>query len=206
MMTMKTPTSRLLMLLASLLAACLLGGCVTSRGAPQTVFDLGIAAPPQNAALPALIVADPNVPPWLDSFEMFYRLNYANDHQLRPYTNSRWSMPPAQLFTQRLRSSIAAAGGTVLSPTENASNVPLTLRLDADDFSQIFDSADRSAGVITIRASLFAQRELIAQKTFSIRAEAPSSDAGGGARALASASDMLIADLLQWLSAASAKK
>jgi cholesterol transport system auxiliary component len=137
---------------------------------------------------------------------MFYRLSYANDHQLRPYTNSRWSMPPVQLFTERLRASIAAAGGQVLSPTENASNVPLMLRLDGDDFSQEFDSAAHSTGNITIRASLFSQRILIAQKTFSVHADASSNDAAGGARALSNGSDMLIADMLHWLAEASTRK
>jgi cholesterol transport system auxiliary component len=195
-------------MIALLAATGLLSACGTYKGAPQVVFDLGTAPklPAMTMAMPSVLVADPNVAPWLDSFEMFYRLSYANDHQLRPYTNSRWSMPPVQLFTERLRASIAAAGGQVLSPTENASNVPLMLRLDGDDFSQEFDSAAHSTGNITIRASLFSQRILIAQKTFSVHADASSNDAAGGARALSNGSDMLIADMLHWLAEASTRK
>lgn len=147
-----------------------------------------------------MLVAEPNVPPWLDSFEIFYRLNYANDRQLHPYTNSRWSMPPLQLFEQRLKASIADAGGQVLSVSENANNVPLVLHIDADDFTQYFDQPDLSNGKINLRASLFNHRNLVAQKTFSRQAIAPSNDAAGGARALSAASDLLIADMLKWLS------
>jgi cholesterol transport system auxiliary component len=193
-------------MIALLAASGLLAACSTYRGAPQVEFDLGMAPPQPPMSMPSVLVADPNVAPWLDSFEMFYRLSYANDHQLRPYTNSRWSMPPGQLFTQRLRAGIAASGGRVLSPTENAGNVPLMLRLDADDFSQNFDSATHSTGNITIRASLFSQRDLIAQKTFTVHADAPSGDAAGGARALSNASDTVIADMLHWLSESSAHK
>lgn len=194
-----------LFLITLLMTATLITGCAT-RGAPQLVFDLGMSTPQSSTRLPNMLVADPNVAPWLDGFEMYYRLSYANDHQLRPYTNSRWSMPPVQLFTQRLRASIAASGGGVLSPTENATNVPLLLRLDADDFSQNFDSAAHSTGNITIRASLFSQRNLIAQKTFTAHADATTSDATGGARALTAASDTMIADMLHWLAEVGAQK
>jgi len=193
-------------MIALLAATSLLSACGSYRSAPQIVFDLGTTPPQTALMMPNVLVADPNVAPWLDSFEMYYRLSYANDHQLRPYTNSRWSMPPVQLFTQRLRASIASSGGQVLSPTENAGNVPLMLRLDADDFSQNFDSAVHSTGNITIRASLFSQRNLVAQKTFTAHADAPTGDAAGGALALSNASDKLIADMLRWLSEASTHK
>ena len=153
-----------------------------------------------------MAVAEPNVPPWLDSIEIYYRLNYANDHQLRPYTNSRWSMPPLQLFVQRLKSRIAESGGSVLSSTENASNVPLVLHVDADDFSHAFANPERSSGQITLRVSLFNRRNLVAQKTFSRQATAPTNDAAGAARALSVAGDALIVDILQWLSALNLNK
>lgn len=208
-----TITSLLQNLCMAALACTLLSSCATYRGTPQVVFDLGTTQSPQPTQtqqhplqLPTIAVAEPNVPAWLDSIEMFYRLNYANDHQVRPYTNSRWSMPPIQLFAQRLKSSMAASGGKVLSSSESANNVPLVLHLEADDFTQAFDSADHSNGSITIRASVFDHRNLVAQKTFSAHAPSPSNDAAGGAKALSAASDQLINDILQWLSDSSLKK
>jgi len=171
------------------------------------IYDLGeLPVAHIDANLPPMVVVEPNVPPWLDSFELFYRLNYINENQLRPYTNSRWSTPPLQLFEQRLKSSLAAAGGQVLSASENANNVPFVLHIDADDFTQVFERADHSSGQITLRVSLFNHRNLIAQKNFSHQVPAPTSDAAGGAKALASASDACIVDILQWLTALDLKK
>jgi cholesterol transport system auxiliary component len=193
-----------------LIGCCLfLSACATYRSAPQLIFDLSENAPVpvhEVAGLPAIAVAEPNVPAWLDSFEIYYRLGYTNDHQLRPYTNSRWSTPPLQLFAQRLKSGVAAAGGQVLSATETANNVPLVLHIDADDFTQLFDSPEHSSGRVTLRASLFDHRNLVAQKSFSHQVVATSNDAAGGAKALANASDATIADILQWLSLLNLKK
>ena len=197
---MKTLSCRLLSFYAFLtLTVVLLGGCA-ARGVPQNVFDLGTPQPVQHdAGLPPISVAAPTMPSWLDSVEMAYRLDYANDQQLRPYTNSRWSMPPVQLFTQRLKSRLADAGGPVLSYAENASNVPFTLYIDADDFTQLFDRPDHSTGRIALRISLFNGRKLMAQKSFVAQSDATGNDAAGGARALTKASDAMIADILQWL-------
>ncbi|MFI4940432.1 MAG: ABC-type transport auxiliary lipoprotein family protein [Burkholderiales bacterium] len=180
---------------------CCLAGCTTYKGgAPQTIFDLGpLPAAQRIAGLKPISVANPGTPAWLDNREMYYRLSYADDRQLRQYGNSRWSMPPIQLFEQRLKARIAQAGGTVLSASEGAGNVPLNLHLEAEDFTQTFDSPAHSSGQITLRASVFNGRSLVAQKTFSGHADAPTLDASGGARSLSDASDAVITDILQWL-------
>lgn len=182
-------------------------GCATYKTAPQVLFDLGaMSAGPRIDSLRPIGVAEPNVPPWLDNYEMYYRLNYANDQQLHPYANSRWSMPPIQLFEQRLKLRIAQAGGLVLSASESAGNVPLVLHIEADDFTQTFDSPTHSSGRIALRASIFNGRNLMAQKSFSGQAGATSHDASGGARALSAASDAVIADILQWLTELTSKE
>src|SRR6476661_2501790 len=87
----------------------LLGACATKVESP-TLYDLGLLRTPTDFAVPAnfpaLSVAEVNAPAWLDSQMMFFRLAYANDQQPRPYAASRWSMPPSQLFGQRLKSRI----------------------------------------------------------------------------------------------------
>lgn len=190
-----------------------LSGCAT-RTETQTLYDLGplrsatadSAAPAAaSAPLPALSVAEVNAPAWLDSPLIFFRLSYANDQQPRPYANSRWTMPPAQLFGQRLKSRLAQAGGIVLAAADGAANVPL-LRIEADDFTQSFDGPAQSGVHIAMRASVFNVRTLVAQKTFVRQAAAPSADAAGGARALAVASDALIGDMIAWLAALPIKK
>lgn len=195
---MKKITRFLLILLGCALAA----GCAT-RSEPTVLYDLGPlrtdhVTSSQAGALPPLSMAEINAPAWLDSQLMYFRLGYANQQQTRPYANSRWSMPPAQLFGQRLKARIAQAGGVVLSATDGAAGLPL-LRLDADDMMQNFDSASHSTVQLSVRATVLSGRSPLAQKTFSRQALAPSADAAGGAAALAAASDALIDDMLLWL-------
>jgi cholesterol transport system auxiliary component len=193
---MTFPTSRLI----ALLLACLLFTSCTSMKKPQPgLFDLGLAPPAATIpALPPLALADVDTPEWLDSPAIFYRLNYASQHQPRPYANSRWSMPPAQLFAQRLKSRIVQGGSTLLSASDGAVGVPV-LRLEAEEFSQVFTSANQSEGLVAMRLSVLDGRRLLGQKSFLRRAPAPSADVEGGVAALAAASDAVIDDMLQWL-------
>lgn len=188
--------------LAALLLALLLAACAVVRPESPALFDLGpLPAPQAEAALPALppvSVGEIGVPTWLDRPLMFYRLSYANDQQPRAYAQSRWTMPPAQLVAQRLKSRITQAGGIALSTSDDAAGVPV-LHIDVDDFTQNFAARGRSAGQVALRASLFRGRSLIAQKTFLQRAPAPTPDAEGGARALAAASDAAITGIIRWL-------
>lgn len=178
---------------------CLLLSNCASRVAPPLLYDFGPLHPSSAAvAVPPVSVADINAPAWLDGSLMFYRLAYANELQPRPYAGSRWTMTPSQLIYQRLKTRIAQSGGTVLSATDGAANLPL-LRIEVDDFSQNFDSPAQSTGQVSLRASLFQGRSLVAQRTFTQQLPAPSADAAGGARALATASDAAITDIIAWL-------
>ena len=197
--------------LASLLLAgtVLLGGCATDKSKSLALYDLGpltsVQAGAPAASLPAISVAEVSAPAWLDTQMMYYRLLYANDQQPRPYAGSRWSMPPALLFGQRLKARIAQAGGIALSASDGATNVPL-LRIEADEFAQNFETVTQSTARIALRASVFNGRTLLAQKTFIHQLPAPSADAPGGARALALASDAAISDILVWLAGLPVKK
>lgn len=202
-------------LAGALLVTAALAGCASD--APRlALFDLGpihssirssIHSPIRSqqdaptalpASFPAISLADIQSPAWLDSQAMFYRLDYANDLQPKPYSASKWTMPPAQLFAQRLKSSLTRSGGVVIAAADGAINVPI-LRLEADDFSQHFESAGKSHGEVAIRASLFDGRILRAQKMFVRQVPAATADAQGGAAALAAASDAVIAEMSAWL-------
>lgn len=129
---------------------------------------------------------------------MFYRLAYADAQQPRAYATSRWVMPPAQLFEQRLKSRFGQAGNPLISVTDGALNVPL-LHCELDEFSQVFDSPASSRVTVTARVAVFQNRQLVAQQGFTQQRPASSADAAGGARALAIASDALIDDIAVWL-------
>lgn len=197
-----TPFKRLLPLwiaCAMLLAAC---GTAPPQSRPA-LFDLGPAAPragaPSAARLPPLAVADIQAPSWLETPQMYYRLNYASANQPQPYSASRWATPPVQLFGHRLRTRLSQAGGAVLTVQDGAVDVPV-LRIEADDFSQHFTAPGQSMALVTMRVSLFSGRTWLAQKSFSRQVPASTADAAGGAKALADASDAVIDDMVIWLS------
>jgi cholesterol transport system auxiliary component len=199
-------TTRLLIarLIATSFLAVLASGCTSiGKSDPVTLYDLGplrIDHPAALATLPPISIADIAAPEWLESRSMYFRLNYSNELQPRPYAESRWTMPPPQLLSQRLRSRIAYAGGVALNTSDGAFDMPV-LRIVADDFTQYFDAPGQSSGQVGLLASVFKGRKLLAQKTFVKQAPAPSPDAGGGAQALAAASDAALADLIAWLGA-----
>ena len=212
-MTMPQARRRHLRLAAGIAALAMISACsVVSRPDAAVLYDLGplrTQAPPsppspQSLSLPPLSIVDIQVPGWLDSSLIFYRLSYANEQQPRPYAQARWSMPPGQLLQQHLKSRIAQAGGAVLTPSSAAPNVPV-LRIEADDFTQIFSSPGQSIGQVSLRASVFRERTLVAQRSFVRQAPAPAADAAGGVRALADAGDAALGDMIAWLASLNLK-
>ena len=88
-----------------------------------------------------------------------------------------------------------------MSPRQRARGV--SLRLELEDFSQVFDSVDASRGVIVARASMvnLARRTLNAQKTFSVEKPASAANAEGGVRALSAAGNELVDAVVAWAAA-----
>lgn len=180
--------------------AMLLVSCATPQApALKAVYDFGPVIHPQPAqtsvrkntlALPELETSGS-----LDSPALLYRLQYADAHQLRPYAQARWSVPPAHLVRLRLRDALAAQG-PVAGYEGGASDV---LRVDLDEFSHVFESAEKSSGVIRLRVSLLRQDRLTAQTVVLASAPAPSQDAAGGVRALTAATDEAVRQLVVWL-------
>ncbi|HJV74615.1 MAG TPA: ABC-type transport auxiliary lipoprotein family protein [Noviherbaspirillum sp.] len=188
----------------------LLAGCAAGRGETASLYDFGPLPAQQSGAqsalpastplppLPPISIAEIQVPAWLDSTHIYYRLNYANSQQPRPYAHARWTMTPAQLLLQHLKARISQAGGVALAASHGAANIPV-LRIEADDFTQNFDAPAQSSAQVILRASVFRGRTLIAHKSFVMRAPAPAADAAGGAQALAAASDAAVTDMILWL-------
>ena len=187
---------------AACVCAALLSGCSTSSSSPKnTQFDFGpaiMSSAPAVAPIRAVVVTEVTGSAAFDNERMYYRLNYADALQSRAYTNSRWGATPLQLITQRLKSRIAQTGTKVLTPTDASDGMPI-LRSEIDDFTHSFDSTTQSYGQLVLRASLFHQHKLIDQKTFNRKIPATSTDAAGGARALAAATDAVAADINAWM-------
>ncbi|HSV55312.1 MAG TPA: ABC-type transport auxiliary lipoprotein family protein [Burkholderiaceae bacterium] len=191
-----------------------LSGCaLPDRPTRGTLYDFGpgaLAAQPSNrmAALPPLALADIESSGVLEGTSVLYRLGYADAQQLRPYAQARWSMPPAQLVRQRIREHLAQRRA-VLNAGEGAALVrsgglaPLVLRIELDEFSHWFESPTQSSGLIRLRATVVENtaggERLLAQRSVVVQRPAPSSDAPGGVRALAAATDGAAEEISQWL-------
>ncbi|AZP11595.1 ABC transporter [Undibacterium parvum] len=191
---------RLAKLCLSLSMATLLQACAGSATAPRFNYDFGalpISSLASNAKI-AISLADVSAPATLDSNAMLYRLDYDNAQMLRPYAQHRWSMPPAQLMTQRIKARMATADATVVSVADGVSDLPI-LKIDLDEFTQIFSSASQSHAQISLRATLVKRNKLIAQRYFSLATKSDSADAPGGAKAMQIAVDSSISEIMLWL-------
>ena len=192
--------------LALVLGLCVFSGCslMTSKAPPKTEFDFGpeSSAPSDPAPLSQvqLVVYDVSAPTWMDGTAMYYRLAYQNAAVPLPYAKSEWVMSPSALLTERLRSraAVRADGGARLVGVQTAS----VYRLHSEllEFEQIFDTSNRSHGVLRLRATLEGEGTW-AQRTFAIDRRAPTPNAAGGVTALAECTDELMRLLGEWVSA-----
>lgn len=198
--------------LAAALALSLLGGCgalssLNTKPLRPNQYDLGpggSATPPpaygEAAARRAIALGEVDAPASVDNPAVLYRLAYADVQQQRPYGLARWSMSPPQLVRLRLRERLAQ-NRPVLNPGEGA--VSRLLRVELEEFSQVFDAPDRSYGLVRLRATLLETtptgEKLVAQRSFTEQRPAPSADAAGGVRALTASTDAAIAAVDQWL-------
>jgi cholesterol transport system auxiliary component len=183
---------------AALAAGFLLAGCAGNSAAISDIrYDLGPPAQVASAGpLPTVKVLDVTAPETLGSDKVIYRLSYADAQRTAAYANSHWTMPPAMLLTQRLRGALSSRG-TVLTGGDGV-HAPV-LKVELDEFEQDFDGQTQSHGAVTARATLLFHGKLIGQHTFMARAPASTPDAAGGTRALAAASDDLVAQISAWL-------
>ena len=207
----------LLAYFAALAMLGLLGGCSALPDKPvrPTLYDFGpgnltIEPTTRQAPLPPVALEEITTSGGaLDNTALLYRLAYAEVQALRPYANARWSTLPAQLVRQRLREQLSqrrpvfnARDGVSINRS-SATMLPLRLRLELEEFSQLFTAPDASVGVVRLRATLVevtpAGERFIGQRSVVAQRPAPTADAAGGVRALTAATDAAIDELDQWL-------
>ncbi len=189
-----------------LLSAALLSACagLPERAPAPLRYDFGPAAAVVTQPAPGtrpLLALRVQASPALDSPALLYRLGYADAQQLRAYSQARWAMVPAELVQQRLREGLGRQ--YALPPAGDAA--PRLLHIELEEFSQLFSSADQSAGLLRLRASLLQRtaggEQLLAQRELQLQQPAASADAAGGVRALGAATDAAVTELVQWLQA-----
>lgn len=199
-------------------AVMLLAGC-TSAGTkvPVAVYDLGLPPSQSSAALSAgtsgasasaagllagsVLVAESAASPWLDNQGIHYRLGYHDTARLYAYANSRWAAAPATLLGRRIKGLIASRSGTGVISTQDGIPADYALRIDLEEFSQVFDAPDRSRVIIRLRASLIDRRtrSLSFQQYFEGGQAASTADAPGAVHALAAVSDRLTGEVVDWV-------
>ena len=172
----------------------------SARGLFVSVFAVGLLGIAGCSALPS--------PP---SRPVLYRLAYADARQLRPYSQARWSQPPAQLLQQRLREQLgqrrailkADDGAAQARDAAQGGRLPAVLRVELEEFSHLFASASDSAGVVRLRATVvdltLGGEALRGQRVFTVRTPARSADAAGGVAALADASTQVAQEVAEWV-------
>src|SRR5689334_19050833 len=133
------------------LSACSLG---PPQREPSASYDLGparAAAAPGQAIAATLLLPDVSAPGWLDGNGIVYRLNYENAARPQAYAGSRWVAPPAALLTQRLRSRFAQRARGVVTGADGV-RADYVLRVDLEDFSQVFSTQASSQVALRARA------------------------------------------------------
>ena len=214
--------ARVTFCLITMLGLALAAGCsVVDKPARATMYDFGpgalvtAAAPLPVAGTPALAPLAPlaiaeiaTAGGALENQAVLYRLAYTDAQQLRPYAQARWSMPPAQLVRQRLRERLSqqrvvltAREGVALNRSQNANL--MMLRLELEEFSQLFSAPGASTGLVRLHATLVeitpSGERLVAQRNLTAQRPATGLDAAGGVRALTAATDAAIDELDAWL-------
>lgn len=194
-----------------------LAGCVAVPQAPArpALYDFGpglMTAPPTSTSAPLspVVLADVQGAGHVDaSTTVLYRLAYADARQLRSYQLARWSQPPAQLLEQALRDALGqhrpvlrATDARAAAP--GATGVrPAVLRVQLEEFSQVFTSSTDSVGLIRLRATVVVPNitgdQLLGQRLFTVQRPAATADAVGGTHALAEAAALVVQDVAQWL-------
>ena len=193
-----------------MLVLCLCGCALVDKPVRPAVYDFGpgtLASPAAGSAdsLGVVSLSEVEAGGALDNTALLYRLAYTDTQQLLPYAQARWSMTPAQLVRQRLRE-VLGQRRTVLSPGDGnvtGGKPVLVLRIELEEFSQLFDAPAHSYGLARLRATLFqgspAGDRLLGQRSFVAQRPAPTPDAPGGVRALTAATNGAVEEIEQWL-------
>ena len=182
-------------------AAILLVGCVTSPP-PLKQYDFGnvTAMRPVTSTLAVkLVIREVTEPSWLRTRDIFYRLDYAAPSNPQRYAMSQWVATPGELVTLRLRDTVASANAGYTLTASNGSGGYL-LQAALEEFTQVFTQPGTSHCIVQLRVSLWKSAgEITAQRIFRIERSAQTPDASGAAICLASAVNMDVDKIVQWL-------
>lgn len=195
------------MILKYLFILLLLTGCMTNLRTPASIsiFDFGPITQSEfeQPVAPAMQieVAEITAPQWLDAPAMLYRLAYHHPAQTHAFANHRWAASPASLLTERIRQRVMSWQNPPGRSKGGPRPAIYLLKIELEEFMQVFDDINDSHVVISLRVSLVERntRELVSRQRFVETEATASADASGGVKAFITASDRLTAELIAWL-------
>jgi cholesterol transport system auxiliary component len=177
--------------------ALVLAGCAGSGGRPvQTAYyDFGLALRSDGKQTLMLGGIEVQSPSWLGTTAMQYRLSYLNGTRRESYADARWTASPAELLEVSLRRRLASTD--VERPSAGC-----RLRIDLDDFVQVFTSPQLSYSMLEARVLLMRPHadRVLARRSLSIRIDSATPDAKGGVAAFATLANGAGNELANWLS------
>jgi len=169
-----------LLLLTTLLAAC----STTADRGDHLRYDLGFSVAGERDS--GVSTVEVIAPSWLATDAIEYRLAYADAAQRREYADNRWVASPVELLHLFLQRRLAGGGAC-------------RLRLDLDEFLQVFDSPQASRQIMAVRASLSLGTTVADRGSFVIEQQATTPDARGSVAAASLATGQLADQLATWL-------
>lgn len=178
------------------LTALVLGGCAIGRPTtpPPATYDFGPLPVSLGGADRSNLGLEVRMPAWVDSTGIAYRLAYGEGGRRYEYGLSRWSAPPAQLLALNWRQQLGLSRGG------EGSDRRCRIRVEVDEFIQVFDTPQSSRGLLQGRMTLVGKQGTVlgVQPLQQIR-PAPAPDARGGTVALTEAASAAGQAMAAWL-------
>ncbi len=189
---------------AALVFLLFLGGCSVKKVPPTTFYHIsqetpGIEKSADRQAIDSIRVTFSRSSRVSESSSIYYT---DKDFRQQPYAYSRWYDTPAAMLEGKLifaleKSKIAknVTGSSSAAETKNV------LEIGVLDFVHKFERGGGSGGRAVILASLVRNRDgkTLCTKLFEAYSPAATDDAAGGVAALNSASDKIVAEIVEWL-------
>jgi len=133
---------------------------------------------------------------------MYYSLQYRSPVHVARYSQARWAAPPGRMIGRTVKAWLAKSRhwGAVLGPDE-AGTADYVLRLEVQEFMQVFPAPKESRAVLAVQAGLQGPGGTEPrQRRFSYHRVTPRADAGAAAEGQNRNLERLCRDLERWLS------
>lgn len=177
------------------LVSVVLCGCAANPGASslQAVYDFGLPEKPLaiQGSLRDQLQLEVKAPSWFDALSVDYRLAYDDPLKLREYAQSRWVGAPTHLLKRQWQQLLGVG---------SVSAAECTLRVELQEFSQVFSTPSQSQGVLLANVTISSRSgNTLAHRFVSAETAASAPDAQGGVKALVASGRETGVVIGQWL-------